>query len=90
MHKNDWHFFGTFQPPINWYQNSKKFAAFIMSARYFRKKLVYILIHLIKNARDAVFIRHITLLCGQDFCFMDEFILVFSIAPKAIALELSQ
>ena len=58
MHKDGWYFFGTFQPPINWCEKGKKFAVFIMSARYSRKILVYILIHLIKNARGAVFIRH--------------------------------
>ena len=58
MHKDGWYFFWTFQPPINWCEKGKKFAVFIMSARYSRKILVYILIHLIKNARGAVFIRH--------------------------------
>ena len=58
MHKDDWHFLGTFQPPINWCKKAKKFAAFIISAGYLRKKLVYILIHLIKDALGAVFIWH--------------------------------
>ena len=48
MHKDDWYFFQTFQPPINWCEKGKKFTVFIMSARYYRKILVYILIHLIK------------------------------------------
>ena len=64
MHKDDRHFFGTFQPPINYYQRAKKFAALMMSARYFRKKLVNIIIHLIKNARGAVFIRY---MCTGSF-----------------------
>ena len=58
MHKDDCYFFGTFQPLINWCEKGKKFAVFIMCARYSRKMLVYILIHLIKKVRGAVFIRH--------------------------------
>ena len=38
MHKDGWYFFGTFQPPINWCEKGKKFAVFIMSARYSRNK----------------------------------------------------
>ena len=37
----------------------QSFAAFIMYARYFRKMLVYVLIHLIRNARGAVFSWHL-------------------------------
>ena len=59
MHKDDWYFFGTFQPHINWFEKGKKFAVLIMSARYSRKIFVYTLIHLIKNARGAVFIRYL-------------------------------
>ena len=58
MHKDGWYFFGTFQPPIIWCEKGKKFAVFIMSARYSREISVYKLIHLIKNARGAVFIQH--------------------------------
>ena len=57
MNKDGLCFFGTFQPPINWCEKSKKFAVFIISARYSKKIMVYILIHLIENARGAIFIR---------------------------------
>ena len=57
MHKDDWYFFQTFQPPINWCEKGRKFAVYLMCSRYSRKILVYILIHLIKNTRGAVFIR---------------------------------
>ena len=61
MHKDGWHFFGTFQSLIKWCENGKKFTIFVMSARYSRKILFYILIHLIKNARGAVFIQHLSI-----------------------------
>ena len=53
MHKDGWYFFRTLKPSINCCVKGKKFAEFLMSAKYFRKILVYILIHLIKNARGA-------------------------------------
>ena len=65
MHKDGCYFFGTFQPPINWCEKGKKFAGFIMSARYSGKILVYMLIHLIKNERGAVFIWHMCILNRQ-------------------------
>ena len=62
MQKDGCYFSGTFQPPIKWCEKGKKFAVFIMSARYSIKMLVYILIHLIKNTRVAVFILHMCML----------------------------
>ena len=50
----------------NWCERGKKFAVSIMSARYSRKILVYILIHLIKKARGAAFIWHMCITFGFE------------------------